>query len=79
VKALIEQAFIRSGGIDEFVKWAEANRTEFYTKLLGKLVPKEIRAEIEQPGSQVVIFLPDNGRGDSQEPPICLPAEREAC
>lgn len=79
VKALIEKAFVQSGGMPEFLRWIEANRGEFYTKMVAKLIPRQLEAKVEETsGHQVVIYIPDNGRGDSQEPVACLPAEREA-
>lgn len=41
VKAALEAAFERRGGIDGLVNWADENPTEFY-KLYAKLLPAEL-------------------------------------
>lgn len=45
VQAALTEAFERRGGIDALVAWAERDPTEFY-KLWGKLIPKDIKAEL---------------------------------
>ena len=45
VQAALTEAFERRGGVDALIKWAEDDPTEFY-KLWGKLIPKDIKAEL---------------------------------
>ena len=45
VQAALTEAFERRGGVDALIKWAEEDPTEFY-KLWGKLIPKDIKAEL---------------------------------
>lgn len=35
-------AFEMMGGLDTFASWAEENQSEFYTKLFGKLIGREV-------------------------------------
>lgn len=44
VKAALEEAFDRLGGVDSLVTWAEAEPTEFY-KLYAKLLPAELNVK----------------------------------
>ena len=45
VQAALTEAFERRGGVDALIRWAESDPTEFY-KLWGKLIPKDIKAEL---------------------------------
>lgn len=45
VQAALTEAFDRRGGVDALIAWAEQDPTEFY-KLWGKLIPKDIKAEL---------------------------------
>lgn len=42
VKDAVLDVFEDIGGRTEFALWAAANRTEFYTKIYNKLLPKDI-------------------------------------
>ena len=49
-------AFDGAGGLTEFVKWAKANRTEFY-KLYSKTIPLDVTSGGEKlPASQTIII-----------------------
>jgi len=41
VKAALEEAFERMGGVDSLITWARSEPTEFY-KLYAKLLPAEM-------------------------------------
>lgn len=43
-RTAIIMAFELNGGIEKFAEWAEDNPSEFYTKLFGKLVGREVEA-----------------------------------
>lgn len=42
VKKAIQFAFEEIGGISNLSNWARDNRTEFYTKVWVKIIPKDI-------------------------------------
>ncbi len=44
VKAALEEAFDRLGGVDSLVTWAQSEPTEFY-KLYAKLLPAELNVK----------------------------------
>lgn len=46
VRAVLEEAFERMGGVDKLVKWAEAEPTEFY-KLYAKLLPVQVNGKVD--------------------------------
>lgn len=58
VKAAMEAAFTRLGGVDALVEWAKAQPTEFY-KLYVKLLPIQVSAEHKVGG--VVTIVVDTG------------------
>lgn len=67
VKEALEKAFIELGGVPALVAWGRKNQTEFY-KLWGRMLPKEIKAEIDGPEtSGVIVYLPDDGREQSSQ------------
>jgi hypothetical protein len=43
----IAAVFDRLGGIDEMVKWAEAHKTEFYTRVYPRLLPMTVSGSLE--------------------------------
>ena len=51
VKAALEEAFVKRGGVPALLAWAEKEPTEFY-RLWGKLLPLSIKADIK--GEQVI-------------------------
>lgn len=50
VKAALEQAFEKMGGVDALTDWAGENPTEFY-KLYAKLLPVHLQGEIKVQGT----------------------------
>ena len=42
VKAAIERAYDAAGGDEAFGLWARDNQTDFYTRILTKILPKEL-------------------------------------
>lgn len=46
VKAALEQAFEKMGGVDNLVEWAKSEPTEFY-KLYSKLLPLQVNGNME--------------------------------
>lgn len=42
-KENLEEAFFKLGGTAALVKWAKANKGEFYTKLWARLIPKDVQ------------------------------------
>ncbi len=62
VKDALEKAFEQLGGVPALVTWGKANPSEFY-KLWARMLPKEIKAEVETDAKgAVVVYLPDDGR-----------------
>jgi hypothetical protein len=53
VKAGITAAYEGMGGDAAFQKWAQANPSEFYTKVLVKLVPAEMRVSDAEGGDLI--------------------------
>lgn len=51
VKAALEDAFDRLGGIEALVSWASCEPTEFY-KLYSKLLPVQMKADISHSGME---------------------------
>lgn len=49
-KAMIQLAFEDLGGLPRLVEWANnpANLGTFYTQIWGKIIPKDIKAEVDQ-------------------------------
>ena len=49
-KAMIQLAFEDLGGLPRLVEWANnpANLGTFYTQLWSKIIPKDIKAEVDQ-------------------------------
>lgn len=45
LKENILEVFDRIGGVQNFAAWAEANETEYYTKIFVKLLPTDIKVE----------------------------------
>lgn len=59
-KAAIEAAFDGIGGVPALVKWSEANRSLFYSKIWIKILPTEIKnADGETFRMQIVEELTD--------------------
>ena len=54
VKAALEDAFEGIGGVENLMTWAQANPTEFY-KLYVRMLPLELRAELNHSGGVTVI------------------------
>lgn len=50
VKAALEEAFERMGGVPKLTEWADENPTEFY-KLYAKLLPVHLQGEIKVQGT----------------------------
>jgi hypothetical protein len=44
----IAAVFDRLGGVDEMLKWAEANPSEFYVKVYPRLLPLQVQGQLEQ-------------------------------
>jgi hypothetical protein len=42
VKEAIEQAYEAAGGDPAFGEWARTNQTDFYTRILTRILPKEL-------------------------------------
>ena len=55
VKAAVQEAFERRGGVDALLRWAEQNPDAFYTAMVGKLIPKAIEGTGD--GGELVITL----------------------
>jgi len=53
VKESILKTFLGTGGVKEMKKWARENRTDFYTKILTKLVPTDVTTD----GNKIEIFV----------------------
>lgn len=67
VKTALEQAFDQLGGVPALVTWGKTNPSEFY-KLWARMLPKEIKAEVETDAKGVVVvYLPDDGRESTQD------------
>lgn len=49
-KAMIQLAFEDLGGLPRLVEWANnpANLGTFYTQIWSKIIPKDIKAEVDQ-------------------------------
>jgi len=43
-RAAVIMAFEMNGGIEKFAEWADENPSEFYTKMFGKLIGREVEA-----------------------------------
>lgn len=54
----IQQAFDDAGGVLELTKWAKDNRTEFYTRVFPRILPKEVElsGNAEKPLHAIVKF-----------------------
>lgn len=50
VKAALEAAFDKVGGIDRLAQWADENPSEFY-KLYAKLLPVHLQGEVKVSGT----------------------------
>lgn len=59
-------AFEMIGGVDRMAHWAEKNPTEFYTRLFGKVVTREVEI---QPGSGIEDLLAALDRSAHSEKP----------
>lgn len=62
-KAMIQLAFEDLGGLPRLVEWANnpANLGTFYTQIWSKIIPKDIKAEVDQSITiEVVKFGDDN-------------------
>lgn len=46
VRAVLEEAFERMGGVERLVEWAQAEPTEFY-KLYAKLLPVQVNGKVD--------------------------------
>lgn len=46
-RSIVLAAFEQMGGLDTFVEWASANKTDYYTKLFGKTVTREVEERRE--------------------------------
>jgi hypothetical protein len=48
-KAMVQLAFEDLGGLQRLVEWANvpANLGTFYTQIWGKIIPKDVKAEID--------------------------------
>jgi hypothetical protein len=45
LKSAFIEAFEEIGGVDNLIKWARCNQTEFY-KMLERLMPREIHVDV---------------------------------
>ena len=68
VRELIRQALDEVGGI-EYLKWAARKKPVAFMALLGRLVPSEIRAHLEQK-NQVTLRLVDYTGGHLRRPSV---------
>jgi hypothetical protein len=55
LKSAFIEAFEEIGGVDNLVKWARSNQTEFYSMLV-RLMPREIYADVNA-GTSLVEYL----------------------
>lgn len=53
--AVIEACFGQIGGAEALARWARRNRTEFYTKVWARLLPREISVSGDGAGFQLVL------------------------
>lgn len=69
VKAAIEEAFVKLGGVAALLKWAHHEPTEFY-RLWGKLIPRDLNVGVS--GSltleQLVAGSTERQPGDEKTP-----------
>lgn len=56
VKAAIIGTFEAIGGFDFFVQWAKNNPTDFYTKILIKLIPEKLQPSDDATLKKVIDF-----------------------
>lgn len=62
IKEMLMAALDEVGGREYFIEQAKENPTAFMT-LLGKALPKDVKADVEHSGSiGVQIYIPSNGR-----------------
>lgn len=54
VKAVLEEAFEKMGGVSSLVTWAKNEPTEFY-KLYAKLLPVQVQADMKHNGTISII------------------------
>ena len=65
IKAAFVEAFEKLGGVDALVAWGNENPTDFY-KLAARLIPTEVKADIEG-GLQVIVQrFADDGEACSE-------------
>lgn len=57
VKQCIINAFEDMGGVENLVKWGQANETEFY-KLWGRMIPHDVDVTSDGKELQAVVILP---------------------
>jgi hypothetical protein len=63
-KAMIQLAFEDLGGLPRLVQWANepSNLGTFYTQIWGKIIPKDIKAEVDQSITIEVVKFGDEGQ-----------------
>ncbi len=65
LKAMILKAFDESGGV-EYLKTVAKDDPRTFTTLLGKLVPAEIKAELDHKGDTIIQVV----TGANNRPPV---------
>ena len=67
-KAAIQLAFEDLGGVPRLVQWAQANNGanlgQFYTQIWSKIVPRDVKAELD---GRIIIEVVKFGEGDRPE------------
>ena len=71
VKAALEDAFEGIGGVENLMEWARANPGEFF-KLWAKLLPVDLRAELNHSGSITIVV--ETGVPRAPDSPMVGPA-----
>lgn len=66
----VAAAFEMIGGTEELAKWAQTNKGDFYTKLMPKLIVKEIEVSDKRSVDDLILEL------DGHTPPAARPAEK---
>lgn len=59
-KHAIEHVFSGLGGVEGMLKWAQRNKTAFYSHIYPKLLPRDMRENIGSNRIQVVILPPNS-------------------
>lgn len=63
-------AFEMMGGIENFVQWAENNETEFYTKMFGKVIGREVENKNSDSVESLLKILDGEAEDVTPEPVV---------